>query len=106
VHLPVLKLGIPTVAIRGLGVYPPTRADQYGFAAHGVVSPPVRSISEIDPDALITFFSNGWQARFQRYDASYLRPTETIVDEVRRAVGALLDRPSSPPMESCATRSS
>ena len=35
VHLPVLKLGIPTVAVRNLGVYPDSRSDLYGFVASG-----------------------------------------------------------------------
>jgi hypothetical protein len=35
VHLPVLKLGIPTVVINGLGLYPESRSDMYGFAGRG-----------------------------------------------------------------------
>ena len=39
VHLPVLKLGIPTVVVKGLGLYPESRSDMYGFAAAGIVFP-------------------------------------------------------------------
>src|SRR5688572_29110765 len=31
VHLPLLKLGIPTVAVTGLGLYPRSRSDLYGL---------------------------------------------------------------------------
>ena len=94
VHLPVLKLGIPTVAVKHLGVYPETRADQYGFAASGVIFPPVTSIREVQPDALMSFFSNGWQARFERYDASYLRPADLVCGDVQRAIRQLLEEPA------------
>jgi hypothetical protein len=94
VHLPVLKLGIPTVAVKHLGVYPETRADQYGFAANGVIFPPLKSIRDAKPDALRSFFSNGWQARFERYDASYLRPADAIRADVQRAIYQLLEEPA------------
>ncbi len=74
VHLPVLKLGIPTVVVKGLGLYPESRSDMYGFAADGVVFPPVRSISEIRAAEFKAFFDDGWVGRFRQYDASYLRP--------------------------------
>jgi hypothetical protein len=86
VHLPVLKLGIPTVPLKNLGLYPESRADLYGFAAGGVVFPPVRSIRDVEADAVVAFFSDGWPARFQRYDASYLRSGEAIGCEVRGAI--------------------
>ena len=105
VHLPVLKFGIPTVAIKGLGVYPLSRSDQYGFGANGIVFPPVQSMRDVDPPALIEFFSSGWQARFQRYDASYLQPTEAIVETVRGAIIALFDAPPSSLARSCRTPS-
>ena len=90
VHLPVLKLGIPTVAVRRLGLYPESRADMYGFAADGIVFPPVESIRDVRADALVAFFSE-WPARFRRYDASYLRSRASVAEEVRRAVWALLE---------------
>jgi hypothetical protein len=102
VHLPVLKLGIPTVVVKGLGLYPPTRSDLYGFAAAGVVFPPVRSIRDIQASALKAFFDEGWADRFRQYDASYLRPQAEIAAEVRHAIWRLIDstggaseRPSS-----------
>lgn len=89
VHLPVLKLGIPTVAIKQLGLY--TRSDMYGFVANGIVFPPVSSIRDVRADALTAFFSGGWAARFQEYDASYLRPQKVIGSEVRRAIWRLFE---------------
>ncbi len=91
VHLNVLKLGIPTVAVKSLGVYPESRSDQYGFVASRIILPPVRSIRDVQAATLIAFFSERWPLRFERYDASYLRPQGAIGREVRRAVWALLD---------------
>lgn len=89
VHLPVLKLGIPTVAIKHLGLYPESRSDLYRFVANGIVFPPVASIREVDPDTLAGFFARQWPARFQKYDAAYLRPEKVIGGEVRDAIRQL-----------------
>jgi hypothetical protein len=89
VHLPVLKLGIPTIAVAHLGIYPRSRSDLYGFARDGVILPPVSSLRHIQRDAVGRFFADGWAARFERYDASYLRSEAVIANEVRRAVSAL-----------------
>ncbi len=92
VHLPVLKLGIPTVAVRRLGLYPESRADMYGFAAAGVVFPPVISIRDVQADAFAAFFADGWTERFTRYDASYLRRPQDVGEDVRRAIFQVFDR--------------
>ena len=47
VHLPLLKLGIPTVAVSNLGIYPKSRSDLYGFIEHGIVFPPIESIRDL-----------------------------------------------------------
>lgn len=94
VHLPVLKLGIPTIAVK-LGRYPETRSDMYGFVRDGIVLPPVSSIRDVRPDALVAFFSDGWAARFQQYDASYLRPQHVIGGEVRGAIWRLCEHAAS-----------
>jgi hypothetical protein len=91
VHLPVLKLGIPTVAVKGLGLYPESRADMYGFAAAGIVFPPVTSVKDVDPQAFKRFFVDGWVERFRQYDASYLRPENEVALEVRQAVWRVFD---------------
>ena len=91
VHLQVLKLGIPTVAVTGLGLYPRSHADQYRFAENRIVYPPVRSIRDVEPAALDAFFSGSWPTRFQKYDASYLRPPEAVAGEVRAAILRLVD---------------
>jgi hypothetical protein len=95
VHLPVLKLGIPTIAVKRLGLYPPSRSDMYGFVSHGVVFPPVSSIREVRADALMAFFSDAWPARFEQYDASYIRPQGVIGSEVRRAIWRLFENETS-----------
>lgn len=91
VHLPVLKLGIPTIAVRHLGVYPDSRSDLYGFIAAGVVFPPVASIRDVQADALAAFFSACWRDRFAQYDASYLRPRDAVGSAVRCAIWRLFE---------------
>ena len=94
VHLPLLKLGIPTVAVSNLGIYPKSRSDLYGFIEHGIVFPPIESIRDLRADAFAEFFSDCWVSRFKQYDASYLLPQGAIEDDVRRAIQRLLS--SSP----------
>lgn len=91
----MLKRGIPTVAVRQLGVYPRSRSDLYGFAAHGIVFPAVDSIRDLRADAVAAFFDADWAVRFARYDASYLRPVDLIGSEVRSAVRGLYEHTKS-----------
>lgn len=95
VHLPVLKLGIPTIAVRRLGLYPPSRADLYGFIASGVVFPPVDAIGDVRPEAVREFFSSDWADRFRSFDASYMRSEAAIAAQVRAAIRALYDASGS-----------
>lgn len=90
VHLPVLKLGIPTIAIKQLGLYPESRADMYGFAAARVVFPPVQSLKDLRREALADFFGEGWAERFREFDASYLRAEVDVRADVSRAIWALV----------------
>jgi len=94
VHLPVLKLGIPTIAVRQLGLYPQSRADMYGLAADRIVFPAVASVREIRADEFTAFFSGDWPARFECYDASYLRGIESISRAARDAINQLCERGS------------
>jgi hypothetical protein len=94
VHLPVLKLGIPTVAVKQLGLYPPSRSDMYGLAADRIVFPAVASVCEIRTDEFSAFFSGDWPARFECYDASYLRGIESISRAARDAINQLCERGS------------
>lgn len=89
VHLPVMKLGIPTIVVKGLGLYPDDRADLYGFVANCIVFPPIRALRDLQADACRAFFEDDWAARFARYDASYLRSRREIAGDVGRAVLAL-----------------
>jgi len=91
VHLPVLRLGIPTVVVRRLGIYPPTRTDQYGFAAHGVVFPPVEHLRDLRLAAVQAFFDDCWVSRFRRYDAGYLRAADALGGDVRQAIWRVCD---------------
>ena len=93
VHLPVLKLGIPTVAVKSLGLYPASRSDMYGFAASGVIFPPVTSLDQISLEAFSAFFSSGWVDRFRRYDASYMNPQEDVRAHVRTSIRELFEPP-------------
>lgn len=90
VHLPVLKLGIPTVAVGHLGVYPESRADQYGFVANQVIPPRLDSVRHFDAAALAAFFSGSWTGRFVQYDAAYLRPPGEVAHDVRQAIQQLV----------------
>jgi len=92
VHLPVLKLGIPTIAVRRLGLYPESRSDLYGFIAAGIVFAAQERLRDVDPAAFAAFFSDSWVDRFRRYDAAYLRPPEVTGGEVRRAVWRLVEQ--------------
>jgi len=85
VHLPVQKLGVPTVVVKGLGLYANDRSDLYGFVANGIVFPPLAALRDLRTDALRTFFAD-WPQRFARYDSSYLRPRHDVGAEVRDAV--------------------
>jgi hypothetical protein len=94
VHLPVLKLGIPTIAVRRLGLYPASRADLYGFIAAGVVFAAPGRVRTVTPEAIEAFFSGCWAERFRRYDAAYLQPAAVVAGEVRRAVLSLMAPPA------------
>lgn len=96
VHLPVMKMGIPTVAVRQLGVYSDTRSDQYGFVANGIVFPPVGNLGDLDVPALASFFDSCWSARFARYDAAYFRSQDAVGAEVRAAIEAAIAPPLVP----------
>ena len=90
VHLPLLKLGIPTVAVSNLGIYPKSRSDLYGFIEHGIVFPPLESIRDLRADTFAAFFSDCWVTRFKQYDASYLLPEGAIENDVRQAIRQLI----------------
>jgi hypothetical protein len=93
VHLPVMKIGIPTISVRGLGVYSESRSDQYGFVAAGIVYPPVSTLREVDPESVAAFFANCWSTRFARYDAAYVRSDDAIGADVQAAIRALIEPP-------------
>ena len=96
VHLPVLRLGLPTVAVKGLGLYPEHRADLYGFVANGVIFPPLPRLRDLDVVAFRRFFATGWDERFRQYDASYGQPADAAAPAVRHAIEALLNGALSP----------
>jgi hypothetical protein len=92
VHLPVLKRGVPTVAIQGLDAHLESLADLYGFQANAIIFPPLTSIADLPIPSLVQFFSGSWVERFARCDASYLRPQDVIAREAREAIQRLVDR--------------
>jgi hypothetical protein len=95
VHLPVMKLGIPTISVRRLGVYSESRSDQYGFIAAGIVYPAVSTLREVDPEAVTAFFANCWSTRFARYDAAYARSDDAVGADVQAAIRTLLEPPGA-----------
>ena len=102
VHLPVLKLGIPTVVVKGLGLYPESRSDMYGFAGDGDRVSSRRFDREVRAAEFKAFFDDGWVARFRQYDASYLRPQAEIQAEVRQAIWRLFE--AAPAQRRCVDR--
>jgi hypothetical protein len=90
VHLPIMKMGIPTIAVRHLGVHAESRSDQYGFIAGGVVYPPVDALRQIDAQAVAGFFDACWATRFAHHDAAYFRSEEVVAADVRGAIESLI----------------
>lgn len=97
VHLPVLKQGIPTVAIRNLSTSAGGRSDVYGFFADRVVYPPVDTLDQLVVRDLVAFYSGDWQTRFGRYDASAGMDPGTVVTEGRAAILRVTGRGKGPP---------
>lgn len=89
VHLPVLRLGIPTIAIAGLGGHRDTNEDVCGFLANGVVYPPVDSIASLSLEDAATFYGPGYETRLARYDAAYLRDAAGLEAGARGAIERL-----------------
>ena len=88
-HLQLLKVGVPTVAVARIGVHAPDRTDAYGFVASRVVFPPVPSITGLSVPDAVRFYGDGWEKRFAQFDAAYLRDEAAIVAEVRAAIEKL-----------------
>jgi hypothetical protein len=86
VHLQVLKLGVPTVAVDALGVMAAGRSDLYGFCAHGILFPPVAALRDLSSAKLEAFYGGDWPTRFTRYDAAYL---QSATDMAARATNAI-----------------
>jgi hypothetical protein len=97
VHLGLLKLGVPCLAVSGLRASDEGEEDLYGFERNGVLPPRVASLDQVSVSDVMRFYGAGWADRFRRYDAAYLRPAETIDDLVRTAVaGAVGAAPLHP----------
>ena len=90
VHVQVLKLGVPTVAVSGIGFLPGEHADMYGFVANRLVFPPVPRLRALAIDDVERFYGAEWSARFQRYDASYMRPEPASDAQLADAIRAAL----------------
>ncbi|MEQ1691360.1 MAG: hypothetical protein ABMA00_08755 [Gemmatimonas sp.] len=92
VHLQVLKLGTPTVAVEGFGVTAEGRSDVYGFCANRILFPPVTSLRDVSVPDLIAFYEGDWPARFTRYDAAYLQDATAMASRARQAIVRLVAR--------------
>ena len=93
VHLPVLKLGIPTVAVKGLGLYPESRSDMYGFAAAASSSLRWRPLSEVRAAAFKAFFSRRLGRRFRAVRRSiFARRPKSVGRSDRQSGGSSTPR--------------
>lgn len=90
VHLPVLKLGVPTVALNQIGALGDDQADIYGFVANRVVFPPVKALRTLPIEEVVAFYGPAWTERFQRYDASYLQPDHLVMKNLAHALQVAL----------------
>jgi hypothetical protein len=86
VHLELLKVGVPTIAVEGLGVHAPGRRDQYGFVSGEIIPPAVTSIRELSIPDVVGFYSGMWPDRFSRFDAAYLRDRAAIEAAARSVI--------------------
>lgn len=86
VHLPTLKLGVPTVSVKDFGIMRDGQSDIYGFVRDRVIYPAVASLSAMAVEHVVAFYSGDWEERFRRYDAGYMRVPSEIDDEVREAL--------------------
>lgn len=91
VHLPVLRAGIPTVAVAGLRAGPGADGDLFGFRSGRIVFF-TSSIGDLDLASAQRFYAGDWVTRFRQFDAAYLRTgTEVsaeVVTALHRATGA------------------
>ena len=95
VHLPVLKQGIPTVALKEISTLGEDQADLYGFVANRVVFPPVPTLRSLCVEEAAVFYGDEWTERFRRYDASYLQPDDVISADFRAALRTVFNDGSS-----------
>ncbi len=95
VHLQVLKLGIPTIAVARIGILPQSEADIYGFVANRIVFPPVSSLRNLPVDEAVSFYSGEWADRFRVYDEGYLKPETVMTATLRETLRTLLGEPNS-----------
>jgi hypothetical protein len=90
VHLQVLKLGVPTVAISQMSVLDDDSVDLYGFVANRLIFPPAATLSSLPIDAVVAFYGPEWAGRFRRYDAGYLEPEHVMTSRLREALHRVL----------------
>jgi hypothetical protein len=94
VHLDALRIGVPTVALRKLGITQAGREDVFGFVAAGILYPPVNSLQELSTSDIIEFFERDWERRYQRFDAAYLCPPGSRDREAKDAIERLVSSPT------------
>ncbi len=91
VHLGVLKAGTPSVAVRGLAVFPAERDDQYGLVARRVVAY-ADHLDKTSVAAAAAFYGGDWPQRIRRFDAAYGRTVDEVSSEIRAAILAAVRR--------------
>jgi hypothetical protein len=92
VHLQVLKLGVPTVAVDALGVMAAGRSDLYGFSDNRILFPPVASLRDLSGERLLEFYGGDWSTRFTRYDAAYMQSAAEMAARATAAITRVIAR--------------
>lgn len=72
VHLELLKIGIPTLAVSAIGILRADQVDLYGFVTNNIVFPLVSALDEMTLERAANFYSGTWEDRFRRFDVGYL----------------------------------
>lgn len=91
VHLDILRLGIPSIAVSGIRSIDGLRPDLYDFAKNGVVFPALDNLAALSIPEAVSFYSGDWHVRFRSYDASYMTPPSETVERVRSSYERLLE---------------
>jgi len=92
VHLPILKLGIPSIAISHLSVSTDERMDLYDFLENNLVYPVPATLKELSLQAVKAFYAANWSEKFYAYDAAYLKNSTDLEVEALAVIRRVVNR--------------